>query len=111
MKKLFAVVASLLLASPLMAFETRTLYSSFTTTNDTLQQISSAKTLERVVVSSVTAGGLLTVYDSRGSASRIVAVVTLGVANYYDFEITVSSGLTYSTTANSGGVTIIYTKN
>lgn len=112
MKKLLllTILVSLGLTSAALAYEQRTMYSSFTTTNDTLQRIPNARTIERVVASSVTTGGLLKIYDSSATATNQIAAVTLNSANFYPFEVQLSSGLTYSTTGNANGVTIIYTK-
>ncbi len=82
--------------------------SSYTKTADTLQRISGARYLKRVVVSSATAGGSIRIYDSQGSTTGQIATVDEGTLNQYDFNIYVSSGLTYSTVGNANGATFIY---
>lgn len=86
--------------------------SSFTATNDTLQQLNSATPTSTffvgVVVSSPSAGGLLSVYDSQGAASQKITDVSLGTIQRPEYNVRVSSGLTYSITNNAAGVTILW---
>lgn len=124
MKKLLLLGLSLALSSSAFAFtETREInQSSFTATNDTTAwiQISSnafpyfmANTspntdLRAIIVSSPSAGGTITLYDSQGSAVNKIGVVSLGTIQEAHFNVRLSSGLTYSTSANTSGVTILF---
>ena len=111
MKKLLAVVLGLGLISPMaMAFDTKTTYSSHTVGALSIRPIWSARTLETVIVSSLSANDTITIYDSSGIASNEIATIDLDTVNMYEFDLWLSSGLSYSTTGNSGSVTIIYTK-
>ena len=107
-KKLFAVLMLAASASYAVSFEVN--QASHTATNDTLQQIGSTdkSTFVGVIVSSPTSGGLLSVYNSQGAASSKVADVSLGTVQSPEYNVRMSSGITYSTTGNSGGVTILW---
>lgn len=90
-------------------------YSSFTATNDTgklLRSVTSTntivQTLSAVVVSSASAGGQLLIYNSTWTTTGQVANISLNVTGYYEFHDVVMKGITYSTTGNGSGVTIIY---
>ena len=61
-----------------------------------------------VNVSSPSTNGTLKIYNSSGLASGQIANIDLGARDSYRYEIVLSSGLTYTTTGNVGGVTIIY---
>jgi hypothetical protein len=101
----------LLLSTP--AFADAVGRSSFTITNDTTKHISGTQpssVLMEVIVSSPTVGGLLRIYDSQGSATSQVANVTLQNAASYNFDLIISSGITYTTTLNGNGVTMIWRK-
>jgi len=85
--------------------------SSHTRTSDTTKEISSTKHvkyLRSVIVSSPTADGWMTIYNSRGAASNEIGTVDLGTANQYNYDLSISSGLTYTTSGNANGVTILY---
>lgn len=86
--------------------------SSFTITNDTAKSITDALYLSSVVVASTSPAGVLSLYDSIGSTSAIykIADIDLSTLGDYNYNIFLSSGLTYSTMNNSKGITILYRK-
>lgn len=110
MKKLIAVIAVALLGG--ISFADDVKRSSFTATNNALRIIPGAtagKTLVSVVVSSPTAGGTVSLYDSNGSAAdNPITVVHCGTLQNPVFEIRVSSGISYVSDDCTGGVTIIW---
>lgn len=98
--------------------------SSFTTTNEGPIAISSNNLqggiFVGVVVGSDTVGGTLKIWDARNPGGN-VAISTITIINltgtgngtnntpyYLPFDVRLSSGLTYQTSGNSNGVTIIY---
>lgn len=87
-------------------------YSSFTATNETGAEISGAYSLAYINVSSATPGGLLSIYDSKKSTSAVYQIgkIDLSTVHSYIYDIRLSSGLTYTTSSNSNGVSIIYKK-
>lgn len=115
--KLFAL-AALLATIPGLSFafgesSMAVSQSSFTLTNDTTRSITTAsgtpRSLDSVIVSSSSVGGTITLYDSNGTATNRIGVVSLGTVQQAFYNIKISSGITYTTNTNSGGVTIIYT--
>lgn len=117
MKKIPKILLSLtLLFSPITlkaAFieSFNTFDSSYTVTNETTKLIFNTPpgtVLAQINVSSVSTGGLLQVYDSSDTATNKIANVTLATVGSYRYEVRLSSGLTYTTTGNGAGVTIIY---
>lgn len=90
--------------------------SSFTATNETTATISSTTmpggVFVGVAISSSMSNGLVTFYDSRGSATNTIGKLSLTSSGqqswYVPFEVRVSSGLTYTTTGNTVGITIVY---
>jgi len=84
--------------------------SSFTLTDDSQAIIDDVTWLHAVVVSSASAGGYIQLYDREGATptTSLIGVVDLGTLNTYLFDCVVSSGLTYNTSGNAGGVTILY---
>ena len=83
--------------------------SSFTKTNETAGEIGNTTWLHTVVVSSASAGGYLRLFDRDGSTTNAeIGRVDLGTLNTYLFDVCLSSGLTYITNGNVGGVTITY---
>ena len=114
--KLLAFAALLALPSLSFAYGESSVsvsLSSFTLTNDTTKSIRTASgtpmSLESVIVSSPSAGGTITLYDSNGTATNRIGVISLNNANQFFYNVKVSSGITYTTNTNSGGVTITYT--
>lgn len=113
MKRLMIAGLSLLLAASAFAYtETREINSSsFTTTNDTAVQIPNTgpnTDFRGIIVSSVSATGQIAVFDTQGVATSTKAFVSLGTLGEYHFNVRLSSGLSYTTTTNLGGVTILY---
>lgn len=114
MKKILITLFAL--ASSTLAFAGGPIaYSSFTATNDTnklLRSVTSTntivQTLSAVVVSSASVGGQLLIYNSTWTTTGQVANISLNNTGYYEFHDVVLKGITYSTTGNTSGVTIIY---
>jgi hypothetical protein len=113
MKLLLAVLAVLSLTGTASAFDevSGAIHrSSFTTTADTLLVVpNTPRALVAVVVSSPTVGGILTVYNSSGTATNPIGIVSLATIQTARYDVRISSGLTYTTNMANGGVTIIYT--
>ena len=95
--------------------------ASFTTTNDAQVQISThGGILVGVVIDSPSNGGLLTLADAKIAITggpvtySTFSILSLGgtgfqtVPVYIPYGIYLSSGLTYTTSGNAGGVTIIW---
>lgn len=117
MRKL--IIAGLLLTSSVVLAAPKpvnfSIYrASYTATNETAAEIQqgnqSVDFLHAVIISSATTGGVLKLYDSQGSASSLFALIDLSAKNDFAFDVWLSSGLTYTTSGNSNGVTIIYRK-
>lgn len=112
MKRLLISLLSLSLASMGMAFEVSP--SSYTATDDSLKIIEhhtgGARSLVAVIVSSPTALGTITIYDSSGTATGKIGTIHCGTVQDPSFNVRLSSGLTYSSLGCSNGVTIIYKK-
>lgn len=112
MRNLFIALVLSLLAGTAFAAGMDVNRSSFTATVDTLQRLPGSEkgsTLAWVVVSSPSANGTLTIYDSQNSATnQITPPISLTQVQAPEFHVRVSSGITYSTTGNSTGVTIIW---
>lgn len=89
-------------------------YSSFTATNDSalLRSATSTntivQTLSAVIVSSISTGGTLKIYNSTYTTANQVAAVSLGTVGLYQFNDVVMKGIFYTITNNAAGVTIIY---
>lgn len=126
MKKLVLFLSLFLFGSVSYAFwETLSMYSSsFTMTNEGPIAISSndlqGGVLVGVAVGSCSAGGILKLWNARNPGLN-VAISTIGIINltgtgntsdndpfYIPFNVRVSSGISYQTTGNANGVTIIY---
>lgn len=90
--------------------------SSFTATNDNRALAMKASTstiphiLTAIIVSSASAGGTLTIFNSSFTTSVMstVAVIGLNSVGYYPFYDLRLKGLVYNTAGNVFGVTIIY---
>lgn len=116
MKKflLFLLMASLTKAC-LAYWDTVEMYqSSYTAANNTTTVLANTPpgTVFAGVVISTSVGGTLKVYDSSGAASGQIANLLLsgnGEGSFcIPFNVVVSSGITYTTTGNSGGITFIF---
>jgi hypothetical protein len=82
--------------------------SSFTKTNDTAQNITDWRYLKAVVVSSASAGGFCTVYNSSWTTTnQVLPAVNLGTIGVYEVDLYMDQGVTYTTTGNSNGVSFI----
>ncbi len=114
MKKLF--LAALILSFPVISKAANVegyniLYGSNTLTNEGPRLIPNTPPgtiLMRVNVASVSAGGTLVIYNSSGVAVNPVVNIDLGARGMYVYEIKLSSGLTYTTTNNVGGVNFTF---
>jgi len=116
MKDLKYILASIILVIPLLLFA-RTKHqlrniavfqSSYTITNETTANISNAEFIHTVIIGTSTAGGTLILYDSEGNTTTQFANIDLNTKDCYHFDVALSSGLTYTTSGNSGGVTMTY---
>lgn len=86
-------------------------YATYTVTADTLADLDGAIALVSIIVSSATPASSLQVYDSKASATNQIANIDLGTVGNYQYDLELSSGLTYTITiAPESGVTIIYKK-
>ena len=110
MKKLILVVILFLMRTfvPAISFipqvNTCIYESSFTATNETKANIVDVEFFKSIIVSSASTGGSVTIYDSIKSTQNIIGIVDLSDKGVYDFELYVSSGLTYTTLGNTNGV-------
>lgn len=84
--------------------------SSFTQTNDTTKYLSNSAYLDKVIVSAVSAGGVLTIYNSTWTTTPVISSITLGTVGTYHYNDLWVAGITYTTISNTAGVTIIYKK-
>lgn len=83
--------------------------SSFTATNETAYL--AAAYLDAVVVSSVSAAGVLTIYNSTFTTTAKVATISLGTVMEYDFKNLQVKGIYYVLSGNTQpGLTILYKK-
>lgn len=96
--------------------------ASFTLTSEGPVQISThGGILDGVIIDSSSPGGLLTIADAWVSTKSAVSYSTIAVLTldagsilitefpvYIHFGVNLSSGLTYTTQANRGGVTILW---
>jgi hypothetical protein len=86
--------------------------SSTTFSADTLMSLSGAypgARLVGVVVGKASSGATLTIFDSNAVLSSTISVVDCGTIQAPKFDITVSSGITYTTSGTlTNGVTIIW---
>lgn len=85
--------------------------SSYTITNDGPVLIVGTKpgnVLDSVIIASTSATGTLKIYDSSNVATNQVANISLANTGNYQFTLKVSSGITYTTTNNTSGLTIIW---
>jgi hypothetical protein len=85
--------------------------SSHTATNDSIRRITGAlagSTLVSVVVSSPTATGTITLYDSNATATNLIGVVHCGTLQSPVYDVRVSSGISYVSDDCTGGVTVIW---
>jgi len=117
MKKLLLIGLSLALSSTAYCYtETREINaSSFTATNDTTQQITGTSPntdFRGVIIGTPSISGVLTIFDGQGAnAASKIGVVSLSAVNELHFNVRCSSGITYTTTGNTGGVTLLYHVN
>jgi len=124
MKKLFTMVFCIGMGTSVYGAEGLIYRSSFTQTNETKTIAASnvvtngstvtvnAGYLAAVVVTSASVPtGLLKLYNSTFTTNNQFANITLGTVGYYDFKDSQLQGLTYTTSNNNSGVTIIYRKN
>lgn len=89
------------------------LQSSYITHTVTLRQLPAqlpGNVFYSIVVGSVSTGGRIIVYDSSGTANNIVADVDLTVRGVYEYSVSMSSGITYTTSGTNPGITILYRK-
>lgn len=86
--------------------------SSYTRTDDDTQEIENALHFRGVVVASASANAdsYIEIYDAEDTATSIIGRISLNTLGTYTYDIWLSSGLTYKTSGNSGGVTIIWRK-
>lgn len=87
--------------------------ASYTQTSDSLVVIPRSfpgTVLIGVLIGTPTAAGSIKVYDSSGSATNQLGNIDLGARFYAPFDVKITSGITYTTTGNSGGITILYKK-
>jgi hypothetical protein len=83
--------------------------SSFTKTNDTTKYITDSRYLKAIVVSSATAGAFCTVYNSTWTAAnQVLPAVDLGTLGVYEVNLYMDQGITYTTTGNANGVSLIW---
>lgn len=82
--------------------------SSNTATADSAY-ISGSVWLDSVIVSTTSAGTILTIYDSTFTTSNKIAVIDLGTLNVYDFKDLKVKGIFYVKTGTAN-VTILYKK-
>ena len=122
-----ALGLSVVVASTVFGFtETREINtSSYTASNDTTKLIiissvnfpqQGAQTgpntdFRGVLIGSNTFGGLVTIYDSSGTSTNIVAKIGCDTAKELHYNVRLSSGLTYTTSGCTNGVTILYHVN
>jgi hypothetical protein len=115
MKKLF-FVASLFLSLTSISKAANVegynrLSGSFTITNEGPRVVPNTlpgTILMYVNVSSPSTNGTLRIYNSSGVASNQIANIDLNASGMYRYEVILSSGLTYTTTNNAGGVTFTF---
>jgi hypothetical protein len=87
--------------------------SSFTATSEARANIP-ARILDKIIVGTASSGGTLVVWSSTSTTagsltpSVLIASVTLGTANMYDFNDLKVRGITYQTNGNTNGVTILF---
>lgn len=113
MKKIALVLFALVFSSLTYAYwDTVGVYdSSYTITNEgpvVITNTPPGTIFVGVVIGSATSNGTLKVYNSSGVASNQIANINLGSIMGYAYNIRVSSSITYTTTNNTGGVTIIF---
>jgi hypothetical protein len=83
--------------------------ASMTKTNDTAQYITDSRYLKSIVISSSTAGGFVTVYNSTWTAeNQVLPAIDMGTKGVYEVDLYMSNGITYTTTGNGNGVSFIY---
>jgi len=89
--------------------------SSFTKTNQSAAYIP-ALHLDKIIVGSASANGTIIVWNSTSTTSAlltdavVIASVTLGTAQHFDFNNVQVKGIVYQTNQNTSGVTILYKK-
>lgn len=112
MKKVFTLFAFMLCAGVSYAGGPEVNKSSYTVTAETTKRIAATEKgnmLYAVVVGSATPGSVLTIYDSSGTATNTIATISLHIARDYNFNVLLSSGLTYTTSAApTNGLTILW---
>jgi hypothetical protein len=83
--------------------------SSFTKTNETTAFIVDSMFLKSVIITSATAGGFLTIYDSTYTAAgQVCAPIDMSTKGVYEFDAVMQNGISYTTTGNSNGATIMW---
>lgn len=117
MKKIFLFLSVLFSHSMSHAYwDTVEIYSScFTVTNEgpiVIPNTPPGTIFKGVVIGSSSVGGFIDVINSSGIAGSTIATVSLQSAEPVSvpFNIVISSGLTYKTRGNVGGVVILYKK-
>ena len=116
MKKLSLLLGLLLLSSVSFATEDWNIgKASSTLTNEGVVWIPKTPpgtVLWKIVIGSPTIGGVIGIYDSSATFNNFIASVSLSGTNggpaEVSFEVRLSSGLSYKTSGNSNGVTLIY---
>lgn len=63
-----------------------------------------------VIISSPSSLGMLTFYDSSGTATNIIGSVLTTTVNSYLFNVSLSSGLSFTSSGIPGGATILFKK-
>ena len=83
--------------------------SSYTETNEIAANISNAGFLKKIIISSASADGNIQLYDRIGSTvSAQIGVIDTGTLGEYNYDVALSSGLTYNSNGISAGISIIY---
>lgn len=117
MKKIYLFLGLLFLSGTSHAlWDTVEQYSSsFTTTNETLKVIPNTPpgtVFAGIVIGSSSVGGFLSIFNSSGTGllGSTITICSLQSSNPVDlhYNVVLSSGLTYTTVGNVGGVTILY---
>jgi len=90
--------------------------STFTTADATLATVKwdvlPVRYLHTVIISSASAGGVLSLWDAQdySTTSARIGIVDMGQVNTYFYDIWLASGLCYTTSGNTNGVTMTFRK-